>query len=66
MEWNLIMATATLRVFRVTYYCEECPNEFTDEMLTVAHSYCPCCDMRCEPDGIEEYEVETDEVEEVA
>ena len=55
------VALKALRVFRVTFYCDECPNEFTDEMLTLAPSYCPCCDKECEPDGYDEYEVETDE-----
>lgn len=46
------MATTTLRplrVFRNFYLCDECPNEWTDEMLTVSHSWCPCCDKQCEP-----------------
>ena len=49
------------RVFTITYYCESCPNEFTDEMLTVSHSYCPCCDAKCEPGTIEESEEELPE-----
>ena len=51
------------RVFRVHFYCEACPNEFTDEMLTVSHSYCPCCDARIEPEpgSWDEYEEERPE-----
>ena len=49
------------RVFTLTYYCESCPNEFTDEMLTASHSYCPTCDRRVEPGTIEEHEEERPE-----
>jgi len=45
------------RVFTLTYYCEACPSEWTDETLCVTHSYCPCCDARTEPGTIEEAEV---------
>lgn len=47
------------RVFRVTFYCDECTgvgSEFTDEMMVVGTSYCPCCDAECRPDGVEEFE----------
>lgn len=49
------------RVFTITYYCDSCPNEWTDELLTVTHSYCPCCDAKCEPGTIEEHEEELPE-----
>jgi len=43
------------RVFRLTYYCEACPLEWTDEALAIAHGYCPCCDAKLEPGTIEEF-----------
>ena len=49
------------RVFTITYYCDDCCNEFTDEMLTVSHSWCPCCDAKCQPGTIEEHEEEMPE-----
>lgn len=38
-----------IRVFQNHYQCDDCPNEWTDEMLTVSHSWCPCCDAQMEP-----------------
>lgn len=57
-----------MRVFRCHYICEECPNEFSDEMLTISSSYCPCCDAEIEPYSSETlFEMaEDDEEEEVA
>jgi hypothetical protein len=46
------MATTTPQTFRVFvnhYLCEACPNEFSEEMPVVTHSWCPCCEARCEP-----------------
>jgi len=43
------------RVFRLTYYCDHCPNEWTDEALCISSGYCPCCDRKLEPDTIEEF-----------
>ena len=62
------MTTKPLRVFRVYFQCEECPNEFMDEMLTVSSSYCPCCDAEIQPYASEATfeEVEDDAEEEVA
>jgi hypothetical protein len=37
------------RVWRNHYICDECPNEFSDEMLVISHSWCPCCDAQIEP-----------------
>lgn len=53
-----------LRVFSVQFFCDECDGQFIDEMLTVSHSWCPNCDSRCEPDGIEQYELELDDEDE--
>ena len=39
----------TFRVFRNWYLCDACPNEFSDEMMVVGPSYCPCCDAECQP-----------------
>lgn len=36
-------------VFRNYYQCDACPNEWGDEMLSVSHSWCPCCDGKVEP-----------------
>jgi len=36
-------------VFRNHYLCDACPNEWADDMLVVAPSYCPCCDTEREP-----------------
>lgn len=44
------------RVFTVTYYCDDCGNEFTDQMMAVSHSWCPCCDAKVQPGTIEEHE----------
>lgn len=49
------------RVFTLTYYCDDCPNEWTDEALTITHSYCPSCDRKVEPGTIEESEEELPE-----
>ena len=37
------------RIFRNHYLCDACPNEWSDEMMVVAPSYCPCCDAEAEP-----------------
>ena len=62
------MTTQPMRYFRVTFYCDECPNEFTDDMVTISHSWCPCCDKECQPDGHEALFdlVEDEDLEEVA
>lgn len=49
------------RIFTLTYYCEACPHEWTDEALCVTHSYCPSCDRKVEPGTIEEHEEERPE-----
>jgi len=38
-----------MRVFRCHYICDECPNEFADEMLVIGPSWCPACDAEIEP-----------------
>jgi len=38
-----------VRVFRNHYICDECPNEFADEMLVIGPSWCPSCDAEIEP-----------------
>lgn len=38
-----------LRVWRNHYACDECPNEWSDELLTQGVSWCPCCDKEIEP-----------------
>lgn len=48
------------RVFAITYYCDDCPNEFTDQMMTVSHSWCPSCDRKIEPGTIEEHEEDSE------
>lgn len=55
--------TKTLRVFRNHYICEECPNEFNDELLVSGPSWCPCCDKECEPYFVEEFEQDCLEAE---
>lgn len=37
------------RIFRNHYLCDDCPNEWSDEMMVVGPSYCPCCDAQAEP-----------------
>jgi hypothetical protein len=37
------------RIFRNHYLCDACPNEWSDEAMVVAASYCPCCDAEAEP-----------------
>jgi hypothetical protein len=37
------------RIFRSHYLCDACPNEWSDEMMVVTSSYCPCCDAEAEP-----------------
>jgi hypothetical protein len=52
------MATNTLftrpapkqfRIFRNHYLCENCPDEWSDEMMVVGPSHCPYCDAEAEP-----------------
>lgn len=50
-------------MFSVQFFCDECGGQFIDEMLTVSHSWCPNCDSRCEPDGIQEFELECEDDE---
>lgn len=54
-----------MRVFRCHYICEECPNEWADEMLTISSSFCPACDLEVEPYSSETLfvDVECDEEE---
>ena len=61
------MTTKPLRVFRNYYLCDDCNSEFSDEMLTISTSFCPCCDAEIEPYSSESLleDVECDE-EEVA
>ena len=56
------------RVFRCHYICDECPNEFADEMLVIGPSWCPCCDAEIEPYSSEDlFDVEAyDDEAEVA
>jgi len=37
------------RIFRNHYLCSLCPHEWSDEMMVVGPSYCPCCDAEAEP-----------------
>ena len=37
------------RIFRTHYLCDDCPNEWSDEMMVVGPSFCPCCDREAEP-----------------
>lgn len=37
------------RIFRNHYLCPDCPNEWSDEMMVVGPSYCPCCDAEAGP-----------------
>lgn len=50
-----------MRVFRNFYYCDECPNEWSTELLTQGCDWCPSCDLETEPYSSDEYE--TEEVE---
>lgn len=43
------------RVFRCDYICDDCPNEWTDHLLTVSHSWCPCCEGKTEPYLVTEF-----------
>ena len=52
------------RIFRNHYICDDCPNEWTDEMLVISHSWCPCCDMKCDPYSSESL-IEVDVTEEI-
>jgi hypothetical protein len=57
------MANRTLYTFRVFtnfYLCDACPNEWSTEMMVVAHDWCPCCGAKCDP---YDYEALLDEVE---
>lgn len=45
------------RVIRNWYQCEECPLEWSDDLLVRAEGWCPCCDQRVEPYYTEEFEV---------
>lgn len=61
--------TKQLRVFANHYICEECPNEWMDELLVVGPSWCPCCDREVEPyasDASEEDCIEDENEEEIA
>lgn len=49
------------RVFTITYYCDDCPKEWTEQILTQTYSYCPCCDAKVEPGTVEEHEEELPE-----
>jgi len=56
-----------MRVFRCHYICDECPNEFADEMLVIGPSWCPSCDKECEPYSTETlFDFAEDDEEEVA
>lgn len=59
------MTTKPLRYFRNHYLCDECPNEWADEMCTISSSFCPCCDLEVEPYSSETLfaDVECDEEE---
>jgi hypothetical protein len=37
------------RIFRNHFLCDDCPNEWSEEMMVVGPSYCPCCDREAEP-----------------
>ncbi len=38
-----------MRYFRNYFQCDACPNEWSDDMLVVGPSWCPCCDGSVEP-----------------
>lgn len=38
-----------MRYFRNHYLCDDCPNEWSDEMAVIGPSFCPCCDQQSEP-----------------
>jgi hypothetical protein len=40
-----------MRYFRNHYLCSDprCDNEWSDEMLVVGPSYCPCCEREADP-----------------
>jgi hypothetical protein len=50
MTKRISAVSKQFRIFRNHYYlCDACPNEWSDEMMVVASSYCPCCDAEAEP-----------------
>jgi hypothetical protein len=53
-----------IRVIRNHYLCDECPNEWTYDMLVISHDWCPCCDGKCEPYASESL-IEADVTEEM-
>ena len=50
-----------VRIFRNHYQCDACPHEFSDEMLCIASSFCPCCDAECQPYSSEQFTVDLPE-----
>ena len=52
-----------MRVFTNHYLCDDCPNEWQDELLVKGPSWCPCCDREVEPYLSTECEELTDEEE---
>ena len=51
------IVTRERRVFRCTYYCDDCTragSEWTDHLLVAGPSWCPCCDRLTEPDSVDE------------
>jgi hypothetical protein len=67
--WSLSRITAPpilrrqQRIFRCHYFCDDCPNEWSDELLTASVSWCPCCDGAAEPYCVEEFEEDRPEWE---
>jgi hypothetical protein len=57
-------ANRAQRIFRCHYQCDECPNEWNDELLVAGPSWCPCCDMELEPYCVEQFEAERPEWDE--
>ena len=43
------------RIMRCYYLCDDCPNEWTDELLVAGPSWCPCSDAAIEPYSVEEF-----------
>lgn len=43
------------RVFRCHFVCPACDSRFMDEMLVNGASYCPHCELRCEPAAVTEF-----------
>jgi hypothetical protein len=52
-----------MRVFRNFYLCDECPNEWSTELMTAGPDWCPCCDRETEPYSSDEFELIDEDAE---